>query len=190
MNFARIWCITNPTAARRVSPPWIVYMAKLTPAERITTKLYTQAHIPTQRYVQYLRHGHNHITPAVAAMDSCFALIGAHQHAIAVGSMGGGKTRASKTFGHTGQFSHPTSIRMPWENRFAVPNSTNRYHLFTVELALNEVLCIRLSSGGSKVWPDGHTMLVSPNDGETAVRGCPCLGDMVVHMHTELVRVL
>ena len=21
-----------------------------------------------------------------------------------------------------GQFSHPTSIRMPWENRFAVPN--------------------------------------------------------------------
>ena len=96
--FARIWYITNPTAARRVSPPWIVYMAKLTPTERITTKLCTQAHIPTPRYGQYLRHAHNHITPAVAAMDSCFALIGAHQHGIAVGSMGGGKTRASKTF--------------------------------------------------------------------------------------------
>ena len=98
MNFARIWCITNLTAARRVSPPWIVYMAKLTPTERITTKLCTQAHVPTPRYGQYLRHAHNHITPAVAAMDSCFALIGAHQHGKALGSMGGGKTRASKTF--------------------------------------------------------------------------------------------
>ena len=67
---------------------------------------------------------------------------------------------------------------------------TNRYHLFTVELALNEVLCICLGSEGSKVWPDGYTMLVSPNDGETAVRGCHCLGDMVVHMHAVLVRVL
>ena len=167
-------------------------MAKLTPTERITctTKLCTQAHVPTPRYGQYLRHAHNHITPAVAAMNSCFALTGAHQHGLAVGSMGGGKTRASKTFGHTGQFSHPTSIRMPWENRFAVPNSTNRYHLFTVELALNEVLCIGLGSEGSKVRPDGYTMVVSPNDGETAVRGCHCLGDMVVHMHAVLVRVL
>ena len=29
-------------------------------------------------------HEHSHITRAVAAMDSCFALIGAHQHGIAV----------------------------------------------------------------------------------------------------------
>ena len=31
MNFARIWCITNPTPARRVTPPWNVYMAKFDP---------------------------------------------------------------------------------------------------------------------------------------------------------------
>ena len=30
-------------------------------------------------------HAQSHITRAVAAMDSCFALIGAHQHGIAVG---------------------------------------------------------------------------------------------------------
>ena len=30
---------------------------------------------------------HGHITWAVAAMDSCFALIGAHQHGIAVGPL-------------------------------------------------------------------------------------------------------
>ena len=38
---------------------------------------------------------HNHIATVVAAMDSCFALIGAHHHGIAVGSMSGG-TRLSK----------------------------------------------------------------------------------------------
>ena len=48
--------------------------------------------------------------------------------------------------------------------------STNRYHLFTVELALKEVLCTRLSSKGYKVWCDGYTVLVSPNYGETAFR--------------------
>ena len=30
--------------------------------------------LPTQRYGQYLTHAHNHITPAVAAMESCFVL--------------------------------------------------------------------------------------------------------------------
>ena len=45
------------------------------------------AHLPTPRYGQYLTHAHNHITRAVAAMDSCFPLVGAHQHGIAVGSM-------------------------------------------------------------------------------------------------------
>ena len=35
---------------------------------------------------QYLTRAHSHITRAVAAMDSCFAFIGAHQHDIAVGS--------------------------------------------------------------------------------------------------------
>ena len=40
-----------------------------------------------QYQYQYLTHAHSHITRAcaVAAMDSCFALIGAHQHGIAVG---------------------------------------------------------------------------------------------------------
>ena len=28
MNFARIWCITNPTPAWRVTPSWDVYMTK------------------------------------------------------------------------------------------------------------------------------------------------------------------
>ena len=34
-------------------------------------------------------HTHSLIIRAVAAMDRCFALIGAHQHGIAVGSMNG-----------------------------------------------------------------------------------------------------
>ena len=50
-------------------------------------KLCTEAHVPTLRYDQYVKHAHNHITPAVEAMDSCFALIRARQHGIAVGSM-------------------------------------------------------------------------------------------------------
>ena len=36
--------------------------------------------LTTPWYGQYPTHAHNHIAPAVAAMDSCFALIGAHQH--------------------------------------------------------------------------------------------------------------
>ena len=43
---------------------------------------------------QYLTHAHSHITLAVAAMDSCFALIGAHQHGIAAQSMNGETLRA------------------------------------------------------------------------------------------------
>ena len=33
----------------------------------ITTKLCTEAHVPTLRYGHYLTHAHNHITRAVAA---------------------------------------------------------------------------------------------------------------------------
>ena len=36
MNFARIWCITNRTPARRVTPPWTFTWQNLTPAERAT----------------------------------------------------------------------------------------------------------------------------------------------------------
>ena len=39
---------------------------------------------------------HSHIT-RVTAMDSCFVLIGAHQHGIAVGLMNGENPRVSKT---------------------------------------------------------------------------------------------
>ena len=42
--------------------------------------LYTPTHGPGQ----YLTYAHSHITQAVAVMDSCFALIGAHQYGIAV----------------------------------------------------------------------------------------------------------
>ena len=45
--------------------------------------LCTEAHAPTSRYGQYLAHAHNHITRAVAAMDSCFAFVGTHQAATA-----------------------------------------------------------------------------------------------------------
>ena len=50
----------------------------------VNTNLSTEAHVLTLRYGQYLTHAHHHITPAGAAMDSCFAVIGAHQHGIAI----------------------------------------------------------------------------------------------------------
>ena len=56
----------------------------------------TVADVPTSWYGHYLTHAHSHITPALAAMDGCFALIEAHQHSIAVRFMNGG-TRASKS---------------------------------------------------------------------------------------------
>ena len=43
--------------------------------------------IPTLRYSHYLTRAHNHITRAVEAMDSCFALVRAYQHGIAIVSM-------------------------------------------------------------------------------------------------------
>ena len=42
-----------------------------------------EAHVPTPWYGHYRTHAQDHITLAVAAMDSCFALVGAHQHGIA-----------------------------------------------------------------------------------------------------------
>ena len=44
-------------------------------------------HTPTHRLTSTVTHVHRHIAKAVVAMDSCFALIGAHQHSIAVESM-------------------------------------------------------------------------------------------------------
>ena len=72
----------------------------------VNTNLSTKAQILTPRYGQYLTHVHNHITLAGAAMDSCFAVIGAHQDGIAVRPLFGqsrlqtlgqpGKSRSTK----------------------------------------------------------------------------------------------
>ena len=48
-----------------------------------------KAHVPSLSYGQYLTYAHNHITRAVAAMDSWLVLTGAHQLGIAVGSISG-----------------------------------------------------------------------------------------------------
>ena len=44
----------------------------------------------------------------------------------------------------------------------------------------------RLTKGLKTALPeqrsDGYAMLMSPNNGETAVHGCSCRGDMVVNM--------
>ena len=39
------------------------------------TNFNTEAHVPTARYGQYLAHENDRITPAVAAMGSCFVLM-------------------------------------------------------------------------------------------------------------------
>ena len=49
----------------------------------VNTNLSTEAHVLTPRYGQYVTHTHNHITQAGAVMDSCFAVIWAHQHSTA-----------------------------------------------------------------------------------------------------------
>ena len=49
-----------------------------------------RAHIhQTHRLASTVTHVHRHIAQAVAVKDSCLALIGAHQHSIAVESMNG-----------------------------------------------------------------------------------------------------
>ena len=61
-----------------------------------SSNISTEAHVPTPQYGHYLTHAHNHITPVVAAVDSCVAPIGAHQHGAAARSISG-QTRESKT---------------------------------------------------------------------------------------------
>ena len=46
-------------------------------------------HTPTHRLASTVTHVHKHIAQAVAVKDSCFALIGAHQHSIDVELMNG-----------------------------------------------------------------------------------------------------
>ena len=52
------------------------------PGEGLTRPKYAYTILPTSRYGQYLTHAHSHITPAVAAMDSCFVLVRTDQHGI------------------------------------------------------------------------------------------------------------
>ena len=47
---------------------------------------------------QYLTHAHNHITRAVAVMDSCFGFVRPHQHGIAVGQKIGLKALCTLPF--------------------------------------------------------------------------------------------
>ena len=92
-----------------------------------------------------------------------------------------------KIFGGTQvNFSDPIPIHMLWDNcliAVVVPN----------QLLLKGVLCTRFGSKRSlicrfslPVLSSGLAMLISPNKGETAVHGCQCRGDMVVHMHKVL----
>ena len=62
---------------------WIIISKKY-----IETKA-KSTHTPTHRLASTVTHVHRHIAQAVAAMDSYFALIGAHQHSIAVESTDG-----------------------------------------------------------------------------------------------------
>ena len=64
---------------------------------KINLKQGAHIHQPTVWAVPHACAQPSHITRAVAAMDSCFALIGAHQLGIAVGSMNEENPRVSKT---------------------------------------------------------------------------------------------
>ena len=57
MIFAQNWCITRPTPASWVTPPWNVYMAKFAPAERVTraTRLRRSPHLSCKRDLIKLR---------------------------------------------------------------------------------------------------------------------------------------
>ena len=70
---------------------------------------------PNPRPGQYLAHAHSHITRAVAAMGSCFALIGPHQHGIAAQSMNGENPRVSKTLYCRGECKHSFMRRLRTE---------------------------------------------------------------------------
>ena len=57
--------------------------------------------------------------------------------------------------------------------------------------------CFALASAVKGLWyrgifpvhePDGYAMLMSPNEGKTAVHGCHCPGDMAVRMREVLAR--
>ena len=83
-----------------VQKPWTTFNVKyiLDHVHCLSTLISTEAHVPSPWYGQYRTHAHNHNTRALAAMDSYFALNGAHQHGIAVGSRSGGKPSYRRPF--------------------------------------------------------------------------------------------
>ena len=132
---------------------------------------------------QCFTHAHSHITWAGAAMDSCFALIGAHQHGITWEVVAMDSSMFRPYWGSSAWHSRRVYERARcW--RTAVRFPANSSHKRCVELTLKGVLCTRLAWPVNR--PDGNTMLMSPNKGETAVHGCPCPGDMAVRMREVL----
>ena len=70
MNFARIWCITNQTPARQVTPPWTFTWQNLTQAERVTrsgrraTRLGGSPHLSCKRdQIKMRDHMDRRVTP-------------------------------------------------------------------------------------------------------------------------------
>ena len=85
-----------------------LYVSVRVAVDPISANISTEAHVPTPRNGHYLTHAHSHITPVVAAMDSCVAPIRAHQHGVAAGSISR-QTRELKT-------------RWPYFSRFFSPS--------------------------------------------------------------------
>ena len=66
---------------------------------------------------QYLSHAHSHFTRAMAATDTCFALIGAHQRGKVVGLMNGGKRRLK-------------NLLLPRRMRSCLPSASSTQHMW------------------------------------------------------------
>ena len=86
-NFTTFWKQKLKVTAGRSDHDMVLFDPLVHPERKRLQKrkvhLCTEAHIPRSRYGQYLAHAHNHITRAVAAMNSCFASFGVHQAATA-----------------------------------------------------------------------------------------------------------
>ena len=63
--------------------------------------------------LKHTYHVHNHINRAAAAMDSCFPLVGAHQHGIAVGSVNGPERNGAVNWYYGGKVSK-TQLIITW----------------------------------------------------------------------------
>ena len=75
-------------------------------------------HIYTNpRLGQYLSHAHSHFTRAVAATDTCFALIGAHQRGKVVGLMNGENPRLK-------------NLSLPRRVRSCLPSASSTQHMW------------------------------------------------------------